>query len=182
MAAAGGEGVLRFSAGQSKGADGDGLREIVLEPGVGAVFIEGQFRAVGNVSVTQLLHGENAAAGGDGGTQFGKGLFFLRHFDRHHGNVLIPWCKLLKDRLIHAGIGIQILADGLIRLRQAEGLAAAVSFHLHRSPGEFLHGIGGLHPGTAGAAPAGSGGDAHFHAQGIGQLDGIGKTLLPAIT
>ena len=107
---------LYLSAHQGKGADGHSLGEVVLDPGVGAFFVERQFRTVIDIAVGELLHGKISTAGGDSSAEFLHTLFCLRHLDGHHGNVLIPLGDLFEYGCIDAGTHVLEAADVLIRL------------------------------------------------------------------
>ena len=181
VAAFRGEGIVHFSAGQRIGTDGDRFRKTVLDPGMCAGSVERQLGTVRNIAVRKLFQHKAAATGRDRRGQFGQGAFFLRYADRHHGNIFVPGSHFLKDRGIHARIGIQEFADRGVGRRQGDGLAAA-AFHFQRTPRELFHGVGRFHPRPARGAPARRRGDAGLHAQRIGQADGEGEILPPILT
>ena len=120
---------LHLSAHQGEGADSHGLGEVVLDPGVGALFVERQFRTVVDVAVGELFHGEIASAGSNGSAEFLHRLFCLRHPHGHHGNVLIPLGHLFKHRCIDAGTHVLETTDGLVWLGQRQCLTLAVTFY-----------------------------------------------------
>ena len=76
----------------------------------------------------------------------------------------------------HAAVAVEALV--LLRFGQRH-LHAAATLHDGVAPDQFLHGLLGFHPRTAGVAPARTTGNGHLHAERIGQRGGEAKTVLP---
>ena len=162
-------------ADHGQGLDRHGFREFILDPGKAGLVVPRKEGSIGVIPIRELFQREVTPAGGHLGAQRRGRFTAFRLPDGDHGDIFIEFqfCPFApagrRPVLERAGTGERLRESGV------DGTTP-----LHRPPDEALHRVLGLNPRTAGGAPARSGSDGEFQAEGIGRTDGDPESFLPA--